>query len=209
MLCQLFARHGNTFGPGDKVSWVGRTNDLPLVPKGFEQAQAVASYLQDQLWIPSGVYCSPLRRTRDYALTILEQLQLPLDPIVTEALNEVDYGDWAGLSQNEIIARFGDEELNAWNEASTWPTKANWGSDEAEIIVCVKEFLTHLQQNHHETDQILLISSNGVLRYFLKFIPNAWDQSINNQTFKMKTGHISKLNLRKDAIELEFWDKKP
>ena len=35
----ILARHGNTFGPQDKVTWVGSTNDLPLVEEGLAQAQ--------------------------------------------------------------------------------------------------------------------------------------------------------------------------
>ncbi len=38
----LFARHGNTFAPGDNVVCVGRETDLALVERGFEQARAVA-----------------------------------------------------------------------------------------------------------------------------------------------------------------------
>ena len=41
----LFARHGNTFGPGDKVVWVGRETDLPLVEKGLAQAEAAGQAL--------------------------------------------------------------------------------------------------------------------------------------------------------------------
>ena len=45
-------RHGNTFAPGDKVTWVGSQNDLPLVESGIQQAQTLSSALQKQNIIP-------------------------------------------------------------------------------------------------------------------------------------------------------------
>ena len=39
----LLVRHGNTFGPGDAVTWVGAREDLPLVESGEAQARMRAS----------------------------------------------------------------------------------------------------------------------------------------------------------------------
>ena len=66
----LFARHGNTFGPGDKVVWVGRETDLPLVDKGLEQAAAAADALKRKGLIPDAIYCASLQRTRRFATIV-------------------------------------------------------------------------------------------------------------------------------------------
>ena len=42
----ILARHGNTFNTGDKIVWVGRTEDFPLTQTGEEQAKKVAQFLQ-------------------------------------------------------------------------------------------------------------------------------------------------------------------
>ena len=42
----LLVRHGNTFSPGDRVSWVGRGEDLPLVESGRAQASALGATLR-------------------------------------------------------------------------------------------------------------------------------------------------------------------
>ena len=34
MIELLLVRHGNTFAPGDRVVWVGKGQDLPLVESG-------------------------------------------------------------------------------------------------------------------------------------------------------------------------------
>ena len=68
----LFARHGNTFGPGDKVVWVGRETDLPLVEKGLEQAAAAAEALRRTDLIPDAIYCASLQRTRRFAAIVAE-----------------------------------------------------------------------------------------------------------------------------------------
>jgi len=36
----ILARHGNTFEQGEKTYRVGNAQDLPLVEKGLDQAQA-------------------------------------------------------------------------------------------------------------------------------------------------------------------------
>ena len=70
----LFARHGNTFGPGDKVVWVGRETDLPLVEKGLQQAAAAAAAFRRKGLIPEVIYCASLQRTRRFAEIVAETL---------------------------------------------------------------------------------------------------------------------------------------
>ncbi|MCD8562767.1 MAG: histidine phosphatase family protein, partial [Alphaproteobacteria bacterium] len=67
MTTLIIARHGNTFGPGDTVTYVGGRTDLPLVEKGVEQAKALGRYLKDNRLIPDVVYSSLLKRTQETA----------------------------------------------------------------------------------------------------------------------------------------------
>jgi len=63
----LIARHGNTFGPNETVTYVGGRTDLPLVESGKEQAKAIGRYLKDGRLIPDVIYSSALQRTQDTA----------------------------------------------------------------------------------------------------------------------------------------------
>ena len=59
-------RHAHPDYPGGVKMCLGRKNDLPLSPRGFEQAQALSRYFRD---IPlEAVYASPLLRAQQTAL---------------------------------------------------------------------------------------------------------------------------------------------
>jgi broad specificity phosphatase PhoE len=80
----------------------GSRSTSALIRRGQEQARAAARTLQ--VFQPSRIYCSPLRRARQTARLIAAGLGLPL--AVEEALAEVDTGRWTGLSWPEIQRRW-------------------------------------------------------------------------------------------------------
>ena len=140
----ILARHGNTFSAGDKLVWVGKQNDMPLVEKGYEQAKSLSKYLNQNNITPAAIYCSPLLRTQQFANTLIEECDFRQPIIIEESLNEIDYGDWSGLSSEEIIEEFGEEELVAWNERSVWPSHANWSNSEASLKTAIHNFYVRL-----------------------------------------------------------------
>lgn len=117
----ILSRHGNTFSAADPVVWVGATQDLPLVDSGILQAQCLAQALKKSDIHTKAVYCGPLKRTRDYATIVLARLHLSKKPIVDSRLNEIDYGNWAGLTNTQIREIDEGEELSAWETLSVWP----------------------------------------------------------------------------------------
>lgn len=205
----LLVRHGNTFTANDRVVWCGSQQDLPLTTVGEQQAANVASFLTQKNLIPQIIYTSPLLRTQTTAQLIQQQCKLNIEPIIDRRLNELDYGKWAGLTSNEVIEQYGLEEVTAWNETSLWPQNAGWHEQESDVIARVADFLQFLQSNTTHDSTICVVSSNGILRYFLNAIPNAWQQHITNNTFKMKTGHVSLLCFEQASSHVEFWNQDP
>lgn len=205
----LLVRHGNTFGPGDKIIRVGSQNDLPLVEKGEAQARDVARFIKDNQIQAKVIFCSSLQRTKSFAQIIIDQLNLKFSPVIDDCLSELDYGDWSGLTNEEIIEQFGEEEFNAWEEKSQMPEKANWGSSETETIQNINTFIEKLENDFQGDETIIVVSSNGLLRYFLKLIPGEFEKRITNNTFKMKTSHISKLIYDNNQWHTEFWNNSP
>ncbi len=136
----ILSRHGNTFSASDPVVWVGATQDLPLVNSGILQAKRLAQALQKADIHPKEVYCSPLKRTRDYAAIVVEQLHAALKPIVDARLNEIDYGNWAGLSNTQIQELGEGAELSAWENFSIWPQIAGWSGSPAHMVRRLKNF---------------------------------------------------------------------
>src|SRR4051812_27218223 len=90
----ILSRHGNTFAPGQEAVWTGASNDLPLVEKGWQQADKLAHALMARTISLAAVYCGPLKRTRDYAVRVIEKVKFPGSEVVDPRLNEIDYGDW-------------------------------------------------------------------------------------------------------------------
>jgi broad specificity phosphatase PhoE len=205
----ILSRHGNTFSATDPVVWVGATQDLPLVDSGILQAKCLAQSLQKAGITPRAVYCGPLKRTRDYAAIVLEQLHASLKPIVDSRLNEIDYGNWAGLSNTQIQEIGEDAELSAWENLSVWPKIAGWSGSAALMEREVKEFTKVLVTQYDPMDYILVITSNGRLRYFLKLIHGAFEQHIQNKNFKVATGNICSFLYDDKKWHLEFWNKNP
>ena len=198
-------RHGNTFAPGEKVVWVGSRNDLPLVEKGLEQANAAGRWFAENAIIPSAIYCGPLSRTRTFAGIISTKLALASNPIVDDRLNELDYGEWSGLSDAEVIERFGEEDFKGWRDEARWPKSGNWGKSERDVTEEAESFLKSIALQYAGAESVIAVSSNGRLKFFLKACKNTVAQT----EVSVKTGNICKLRLVDGVFEVEFWNKKP
>lgn len=205
----ILARHGNTFAPGDKVVWAGQTNDLPLVETGLQQAQVAANYLLVQGIKPKAIYCSPLQRTKTFAEILAATLNYEGAPIIDQRLHEIDYGEWTGRSDQEIIDQFGVDQLKEWSEFSRWPQTGSWGANESQIKSEVESFVKDIQAKYSVDDTIIAVSSNGRLRYFLSLINGEFERRRQDKTLKVKTGNICELAAENGQFALKYWDKKP
>jgi len=205
----ILSRHGNTFAPSDPVVWTGSSNDLPLVAEGIAQAEKFGRVLLSQGLRPAAVYCGPLKRTRVYAEILIGMLGLSEGPRVDSRLNEIDYGKWTGLTQDQVEAEFGPASLKAWNEKSVWPKEGGWGGSPEKIISEVHSFVHDLQKAHRQSDLVLVISSNGRLRYFLTLQEGVYESHIKTGRFKVKTGNICKLKASKESVVIDYWNIDP
>jgi broad specificity phosphatase PhoE len=205
----ILSRHGNTFAPGEQAVWVGATLDLPLVTKGKEQARAFASYLEKTGVKPAAIYCGPLLRTLEYSRIVVDEMKLSLDPNVDLRLNELDYGEWSGLTSAEISARFGEDSLKGWDLNCRWPSRGNWPRSEAEIFGEVRSFVGDLVRKHRADDTVVVVSSNGRLRFFLNLIEGELQRRIQARNFKVGTGNICEIVCEGGGFRVGFWDRVP
>lgn len=90
-------RHGKPDFPGGETVCLGRT-DLPLGELGRLQSALCGAYLEDAGL--TAVYCSRLARSRQTA----EYLNAPV--VELPGLEELDAGDWDGLTFSEIRERW-------------------------------------------------------------------------------------------------------
>jgi broad specificity phosphatase PhoE len=186
----LLVRHGNTFGTGDKVVWVGARTDLSLVEKGRDQAHAVGRALNKFSSHPRAIFSGPLRRTRETADIIANEIGFPVTEITGDAsLRELDYGKWEGKSSQEIAMAFGPDGLREWEDNTRWPDDAEWSPTESEVREGVKLLVQRLMASYGGGADIVLVSSNGIFRMMAReLVPSL-------QKNKMATGNISLLTL--------------
>ena len=108
MSINLFiARHGNTFEKTQLPYIVGKKTDLPLVVKGKEQAENLAQHFKSRGINFNAIFSGKLKRQNEFAQIICNQLlcSSKITPKITqsEALDELDYGSWEGLSPENLI----------------------------------------------------------------------------------------------------------
>ncbi len=199
----LFARHGNTFGPGDKVVWVGRATDLPLVERGLEQAHAAAAALARLDLRPSLVVSASLRRTRGFAEIVCRDLGVA-EHRIDGRLDEIDYGAWEGLSSEEIAALPGGAAAQeAWQKRDAWPEGAGWGSTRQDILAGLGGVLADLAAGAGG-ERPLVVSSNGILR----FAPGLLSAPTSGP-LQLKTGALGCVDRGDDGWSVRFWGMVP
>jgi broad specificity phosphatase PhoE len=93
------ARHGQTEW-NTQLVFRGR-KDIPLNEMGHKQARALAGTLKDRNI--NAIYTSPLRRAVETAQPIATLLALEVVPV--PGFIDVNYGEWEGVSHQEIKRR--------------------------------------------------------------------------------------------------------
>lgn len=85
----------------EQQRYIGIT-DLPLSPNGLKNAQLLAEALKDKAI--KKVFSSNMLRAKQTAQILASQFSCP---VITEPLlNEVNFGDWEGLTFNEIALNY-------------------------------------------------------------------------------------------------------
>jgi broad specificity phosphatase PhoE len=199
----VFARHGNTFGPGDKVVWVGRASDLPLVERGRDQAHEAAAALKTLELRPSVVVSGTLKRTRGFAEIVCADLGIT-DHRIDSRLDEIDYGAWEGLSTEDIAALPGGAAAqDAWQKHDVWPEEAGWSSSKADILAALGGVLADLITGQYGP-RPLVVSSNGILR----FAPGLLHAPTTGP-LQLKTGALGCCDHRDGGWAVRFWGMAP
>jgi 2,3-bisphosphoglycerate-dependent phosphoglycerate mutase len=96
--------------------------DVPLSPKGEEEAANAGRDLKAKGFKPDVAFTSALQRaqkTLDLVLKELGQTDLPVTK--DQALNERHYGDLQGKNKAETAAEFGDEQVHIWRRSFDVP----------------------------------------------------------------------------------------
>lgn len=102
MLEIILVRHGETAYNANET-FRGRA-DVPLNETGLKQAKLVGEYLSQEKI--DHIYSSPLTRAVKTAEAIASHQKLKVK--IIENLNDIDCGEWEGLTLKEVETRYGD-----------------------------------------------------------------------------------------------------
>lgn len=200
----ILARHGNTFDAGETPVWVGAREDLPLTARGKDQSRAVGAALRSSAVLPARIIAGPLKRTREGAALAAKACGFSGEVEIDTRLREIDYGTWGGRSDADIAAEWGADAIDAWRERSIVPDGAGWSPDPETLQSHARHVLDAI--GHDPRGDVLVISSNGVLRYFHRMIAGALAPP---EDAKVKTGHMGVARLTAGVWQLEFWNLAP
>lgn len=152
----FLSRHGET-GEQYAGKYIGST-DLPLSSHGREQAASLAHRLPTTI---SRVLVSPMRRTRETAAIALAGRECRLE--VVDALKEIDFGRWEGLTFAEIVTR--DQTLvDQWQQdalAFHFPEGEHTFAFWQRVQQVVREMVSLPEK------ELLVICHGGVIRAML------------------------------------------
>ena len=139
--------------------------DMELSPRGHEQAARLAKYLHAKPL--SAIYASPMKRVQQTLAPLL--LNGAPKPIIVPDLQEVDFGDWTGLSGEQVKARFGVSALS-WLEHLEGGGIANAECGESfreRVEPCLDRVLAD-----HAGQQVAIFCHGGVIRMMLSILLN-------------------------------------
>ena len=152
-------RHGQTALSREDV-FCGSGLDPELTPEGMEMAQAFAKAYRDVEW--RAVYSSSLSRTITTAQPLCDAVGLNLQ--TRAELNEIAYGEWEGLTKDQVSTKYHDEYIS-WLADPAW--HAPTGGESA--IVIGRRGLQVIEeiQKQFTGGNVLIVSHKATIRIIL------------------------------------------
>ena len=150
--------------------------DVPLCQEGIESAKKAAEQLAG-LKIDK-VYTSPLIRNRQTVSLILKDLgEEKLPVIVDKALDERNYGELQGLNKDEVVKKYGSEQVHLWRRS--YDIAPPGGESLKDVYKrSVPFYQKHIEKDLKEGKNILVVASHNSLRAIVKYVENISDEKI-------------------------------
>jgi alpha-ribazole phosphatase len=191
----LIARHGQTKHNLDR-RYQGIT-DAPLNETGRTQAEQLAERLAGEKI--DVIYSSPLMRSTQTAELVakINGLDIKTD----ERLREISFGEWEGMSYDEIRARSADL-LKKWIHDPAHIPPPN-GETLIQLATRVKEAIDDIKSRHAKQD-VLVVTHGGVIRTMLCL---SLGLDLNrHQQFESATGSLSELSFYEEGVSLKLFN---
>ena len=150
-------RHGQTLW-NTEARFQGQY-DSPLTDLGRDQATRIGRALAAEIGPrsePIRAYISPLGRTR--ATAELIGRSLPMSIVEEPKLMEVHFGDWEGLTRDDILSRFGmDQSIRPFD----WQFQAP-GGETLDVV------LARVSAGYDEAESPAVVITHGIISRLLR-----------------------------------------
>jgi len=144
-------RHGETIWNVDKRTQ--GVQDIPLSKRGIRQAEALAERLANENI--STIYTSNLERA--YRTAEIIGNRAGLIPIRKEELNEVNFGEWEGLTLKQIKTDYPGMFEKFYKDFSYAPEH---GESLNAVQNRIHSFIRFIKKNHCDRDDRILVVSH-------------------------------------------------
>lgn len=191
----LIARHGQTKHNLDH-RYQGIT-DAPLNQAGILQSDKLADRLSSEKI--DVIYSSNLLRCVQTAELIAKEHSLKVNQ--EERLREISFGEWEGMSYNEIQAQSPDL-LEKWMGDPAHVSPPN-GETLIQLAVRVKSVVDEMKGQHAE-QTVLVVTHGGVIRALL-CLSLGIDLNRHSQ-FESATGSVSELSFYEESVILKLFN---
>jgi probable phosphoglycerate mutase len=178
----LLVRHGTCAQTADVL--LGRAIDAPLDERGEREAAAVARRLADER--PALIEASPRRRTQQTAHAIAARLGMPVT--TSPALDELDFGAWAGRRFDELATEPAWRAWNARRASATTPS----GEDITRVQARITAHLGRLARAFPAATIILVTHAEVIRAALLHYLGRSADRW---QELSIEPASVSTLRL--------------
>jgi len=190
-------RHGETESNKER-RYQGWT-ESPLSKKGARQAEKAGFFLGGEKI--AGLYCSDLKRAVNTARVI--GAGSGLKPVITPLLREINFGQWEGLTFDEIEATWG-EEINRWLD-DPFHKSAPGGETLGEVCARMRSFLEQLEKNVPIGQRIAAVSHGGSIRALLYHVLNLDRESFWN--LKIENASVSLIRKEGGRFKVVYYNR--
>jgi broad specificity phosphatase PhoE len=174
--------------------------DMDLSPRGHEQAATLARYLHSKPL--SAIYASPMKRVQQTLAPLL--INGAPKPIVFPELREVDFGDWTGLSWDQVQEKFGVSAFS-WLEQLECGGIANADCGETlreRVEPCLERILAD-----HAGQQVAIFCHGGIIRMLLAILLR-WPFS-SMAMFEIEYASLTQIDWLSQKAKLELLNFTP
>ena len=134
--------------------------DDELTEKGWQQMQSTIEQLTNQSW--DVIVSSSLKRCACFAEQLAEQKELPL--VLSPDLKEMYFGDWEGISTQQIYETSPELLANFWQKPSQYcpPHAETLMQFQERVLKGFQDLLVHMQKQNWQ--HALVVTHGGVIK---------------------------------------------